>query len=454
LFATPVLLIAPAADAAEPLMRDFIGLNGHTVQFRPALYSPVASRVRDYHNLDWDLGSNTSNDTQFPFAANRVNWDTLYGGWKNEGFRVDVCIQFGGIEETEWTNMAADAKKYGRALADHFGPTAGNGLIETVQIGNEPGNYSDANYRIVFQNMAEGIREVDPSLKIMTCAATAGPSGQYAKSLEVFKGLGHLVDVYDLHTYAHKTGWPTWEPSYPEDPQLAYLKNVRDVIAWRDRNDAGKRVSVSEFGYDSTTKPNYTTGTFKDWKGVTDLQQAQYLTRSYLAFSEMDVDRAHMFWFNDNDTPQLFGSSGLTRNYEPKPSYFAVEQLQSVLGDYRFDRVVRKVDGDVYVYAYTSDADPDQTIWAIWSPTGSGREVVMTLDGLVGMPLSAQRMALADGVAPSVAYEWLGDGRVRLAVSESPTYLVMAVPEPATAAVGLVFASSVLLASRTRGRVR
>ncbi len=78
----------------------------------------------------------------------------------------------------------------------------------------------------------------------------------------------------------------------------------------------------------------------------------------------------------------------------------------------------------------------------------------MTLDGLVGMPLSAQRMALADGVAPSVAYEWLGDGRVRLAVSESPTYLVMAVPEPAAAAVGLVFASSVLLASRPRGRVR
>jgi len=28
-------------------MRDFIGLNGHTVQFRPALYAPVAKLVRD-----------------------------------------------------------------------------------------------------------------------------------------------------------------------------------------------------------------------------------------------------------------------------------------------------------------------------------------------------------------------------------------------------------------------
>jgi len=37
-----------------------MGINGHTVQFRPHLYRPVATLVRGYHPAEWDLGKNSS----------------------------------------------------------------------------------------------------------------------------------------------------------------------------------------------------------------------------------------------------------------------------------------------------------------------------------------------------------------------------------------------------------
>ncbi|MDB5353052.1 MAG: hypothetical protein JWN86_4299, partial [Planctomycetota bacterium] len=37
----------PARD--KPLFRDFMGVNGHTILFKPARYTPAAQSVRDYH---------------------------------------------------------------------------------------------------------------------------------------------------------------------------------------------------------------------------------------------------------------------------------------------------------------------------------------------------------------------------------------------------------------------
>ncbi len=55
---------AEAADgpppAPRPLLRDFIGLNVHTVQFKPELYRPVARLVRDYHGFQWDVGDDSA----------------------------------------------------------------------------------------------------------------------------------------------------------------------------------------------------------------------------------------------------------------------------------------------------------------------------------------------------------------------------------------------------------
>ncbi len=66
------------------LMREFIGINGHTVNFKPELYQPVCRLVRDYHPVEWDLGKNTSELPPFPTAKNGVDWDQVYGSWARE----------------------------------------------------------------------------------------------------------------------------------------------------------------------------------------------------------------------------------------------------------------------------------------------------------------------------------------------------------------------------------
>src|SRR5215217_6458834 len=110
--------------SVRPLMRDFLGINGHTVQFKPELYARVCRKVRDYHRLEWDVGKDTDYVPRFPEARNRVNWDHVYGSWQKAGFETDVCLMFNNTPPDSWKDMAADARNYGRAFAKAFGPSS------------------------------------------------------------------------------------------------------------------------------------------------------------------------------------------------------------------------------------------------------------------------------------------------------------------------------------------
>src|SRR4051794_13082046 len=86
-FTCAVLIAAPTCAQnspakPKPLLRDFIGLNVHTVQFKPELYQPITKRLRDYHPYEWDVGNETDYYPRFPFARNQVDWEGLYGAWK------------------------------------------------------------------------------------------------------------------------------------------------------------------------------------------------------------------------------------------------------------------------------------------------------------------------------------------------------------------------------------
>ena len=416
--------LEPSTPAkGKPLLRDFVGLNVHTVQFKPELYRPVCRRLRDYHSFEWDVGKETDFPTRFPLARNGVDWNELYGGWQKAGYTVDASIMFSHTPPDSWKNLPQDAETYGRAFAGYFGPSGAHPCVESVEIGNEPGHYSDEQYRTLFESMAKGLRAGDPKLRIVTCSATPGKSGKYEKSLTCVQGLEPLYDVINVHTYAFAEQYPTWRRSYPEDPSLQYLKQVRDTLAWRDAHAWGKKVWVTEFGWDASTKPAPATGTFSKWVGVTDTQQAQYLVRSFLIFSALDLERAYVYFFNDNDEPQLHGSSGLTRNYTPKPAFHAVAYLHQALGEYRFSRVIAQDAGERYVYEYRHAKKPGQRVWAVWSPTGSGREVELLLPNPKGTLQQAERMPLKAGDPEKVTCEIRADGGLRVPAGESPVFL-------------------------------
>ena len=418
------LQTARSAASVRPLLKDFIGINGHTVLFKPELYRPVATLVRDYHPVEWDLGTNTAVLPDWPFAKNRVDWSHVYGSWQKAGWRTDVSLMFESIARTNWTDIEADARAYGRAFAREFGPSGARRLVEAVEIGNEPGQWSDADYAKLFRAMASGIREGDPQLRIATCNLTVGASGDYEKSVRCLEGLGVLYDVLNIHTYAQLEGWPTWRRSFPEDPKLPkYLQDVEALCRWRDEHAAGKPVWITEFGYDSSTKPPSPGGDFEKWVGVTDAQQAQWNVRSVLVFSAMPVERAYVYFFNDSDEPKLHAAAGLTRNFEPKPAFHAMAHLQTTLGEYRFDRILTNAPGELRVQAYRHGGDASRTVWAVWSPTGEGRSTARVLGGLPGRLVKSETMPLQAGAPSSGGAVVEGQDGVRLTVTESPIYL-------------------------------
>lgn len=411
------------ADQARPLMRDFIGINGHTVQFKPELYRPVCRLVRDYHPVEWDLGKETQELPRFPFAKNGVDWSKVYGSWRGNGWNIDACLMFETVPQTDWENLESAARSYGRAFAREFGPSGKGRLVDSIEIGNEPGKWSDADYSRIFKSMAEGVREGDPKLQIATCNVGTGKSGQYEKSVSCVEKFPGLFDVLNVHTYAQIENWPTWRRSFPEDPKLPhYLQDVEALCLWRDAHATGKPVWVTEFGYDSSTKPAEANGDFTKWIGVTDKQQAQWLVRSLLVFSAMPVVRAYVYFFNDEDQPRLHASSGITRHFKPKPSFYALQHLQRVLGEYRFRRIVTNAPVRLRVQEYGGVAN--RIIWVAWSPTGEGKSFNCTLDNTSGKLVEAQRMPIeAADPSEKPAARQLADGRVELSVEESPVYL-------------------------------
>ncbi|MGJ8654062.1 MAG: hypothetical protein ACSHX8_12380 [Opitutaceae bacterium] len=429
-----------AERSPKPLMKDFIGINGH-FQFKPELYSQNCRLVRNYHNMNWDV-KQPGDPITFPKCVNQVDWEkNVYGKWVQEGFEVDLCAQFGGFGEGNkdylnlWRGQEAWIYNYGYEMAKYFGPSGKQKLVTSIEIGNEPGNdFDDALYQKLFIQMSQGIRKGDPAMKIVTATAQSGASDKYSKSLEETFSSPEIIPLYDVinvHVYAtkpKKKGHSPWDRSYPEDPKIEYLKVVDSAIAFRDTKAPGKEIWITEFGYDSCTAEAMTKreGWAKklNWTGVSDQQQAQYIVRSLFCFAERDVDRAYIYFYNDSDKASVHGASGLTRNFQPKPSFWAVKHLYETLGEYRLNRTIVKQANELYTYEFTHPTNKDRVIWVAWSPTGNGREHVATFSELPGKLVSAERMPLSEGEPEKVQYRSIHPGQIELTVSESPTYLV------------------------------
>jgi hypothetical protein len=421
--AVAALSLSPArsAERLRPLMRDFMGLNGHTVQFKPDLYAPVAKVIRDYHPMSWDVGKDTAFPTTFPNARNKVDWAAVYGSWVRAGLRVNTSIMFDDFAPGDWKDRSRDAAVYGEAFARAFGPSSSR-LVESAEIGNEPGKYSDAEYRQLFEGMAGGMRKGDPRLRIATCAVNLGPSGRYSKSIDALTGLESLYDIVNIHLYAEIEGWPTWRRGAPEDPRTKFIEHLRSVLTWRAEHAADKELWLTEFGWDASTKPAPPSGTFAKWEGSTETQQAQWIVRAWLIAARLGLDRAYLYFFNDSDDNHVHGSSGLTRNFIPKPAYYSAVWLQRSLGDYRFNKVLSEEVGEKYAYEFVHGDDPQKRVIAVWHVRG-GEDAPTTLPIPAKLIARAERMPLTETPLAALEFAPEGENAARLTVGESPVLI-------------------------------
>ena len=203
--------VASQTDNRKPLFKDFMGLNGHFT-FKPELYRQVGRLVRNYHNLNWDV-KQPGDAITVPICVNRVNWkNDVYGRWQKAGYETDLCIQFSGFQtdaadyQRFWSGKERWCYDYGKAIAGYFGPSGQEKLCTSIEIGNEPGSKFDrALFKSIFKQMASGIREGDPRVKILTPAVQARQGDDYSQDLRGLyaeKDILPLYDVINLHTYA------------------------------------------------------------------------------------------------------------------------------------------------------------------------------------------------------------------------------------------------------------
>lgn len=431
-------------QSEKPLIRDFMGINAHNVEFNPDLFSSTFDLVRDYHTVAWDLPDGTSQPTTFPYSRmvidwndptglvgdhrGRVNWEKIYGDWKAKGFDINVSLMVVHLPGPVWDDLEEDAYQYGRSFAGFFG-SRGKNIVRSVEIGNEPvPKWSLEDYKRLFPAMARGIRDGDPEMLILTAAAQPGKPDEYSVPLDMYLGLQDWFDVIKIHRYPLVNGWPFWERSFPENPNIRFLDVIKETIEWRNRHAPGKEIWITEFGYDATTGTPDPNGPFNQWNGVSDKVQAQWLVRSYLEFSALDVARAYIYMSTDYDDPSFHGSSGIMRNNKPKKSFWAVNQFREILGDYRFKRAIRRNAGHVHVFEYVHGSEPDRKVWVAWSPTGQTHSTGTSPMTLIQLEANARparivQMAVDDNGGKEAAFRY-ANGLLEFELSESPSYII------------------------------
>ncbi len=106
-------------------------------------------------------------------------------------------------------------------------------------------------------------------------------------------------------------------------------------------------------------------------------------------------------------------------------SFWAVKHLNETLGEYRFNKIIKKEEGRLYIYEFKHGVKEDLLIWVAWSPTGSGREQNLRLEGLSGKVLKVERMPIKEGAVGKVEAHQGETNALNLKVTESPIYIMM-----------------------------
>lgn len=349
----------------------------------PTRFSQIATHARNYHNMHWDVDDP---DMIPPYGTMHIipnqlgiwwlDWNREYLAWNNAGMKVQATIQFNEwIPQTRmamWDNPYTAAYNYGYAFASHFGPTNGNGLVDVIEIGNEPWTYPAGFYLEVLRGMLRGIKDADPALKAIPCALQAGaPDTETAvggnwMGARLTQNEAPLIDGINIHHYSYtydNTG--TRIAVHPEHPESAMHSAVND-IRFRDKNLPGKKIYLSEWGWDSDGAGEGCT--FGEC--VTEYEQAIYGVRGAMMFIRLGIDRLTWYFYGNQASGNLYSRSGMETSaaggHVEKKSLKSFRSFVHLLGDAHFLDVLRE-DDNAWIYLF-GDSVGNPTHIAAWRP--------------------------------------------------------------------------------------
>ncbi|MEZ4961802.1 MAG: discoidin domain-containing protein [Saprospiraceae bacterium] len=394
----------PPASAGHTKIKDLLGVNGYwswgTDQYSdllapdggPYRYKPVASHARNYHDMTWDIASPSDQIDYDEMAAGKgtpakswLNWDREYKAWHDAGLTIQASLQFFRFLPEDWKNPQADARAYAKAFVAHFGPKKGNGLVCSIEVGNEPWRYPSGVYQQILQGMISGAKEADPFVEVFPCALQAAdPSMEKSDVFKnyigarISKAAAEQLDGINIHAYSYAPAQNGQRKAvHPEHPNSTFWE-ILNAVRWRDQNMPGKKIYLSEWGWDHD-------GGGEDCahdECVSEEAAACYAVRGALIALRMGIDRATWFFYANEKRPSsLYTRSGLTGSFEKgfakKQSFKALESLVAQVGNKYFLKTVREDErGWIYLLG---NADGTPTHLVAWRPVDGDNDASSTV---------------------------------------------------------------------------
>lgn len=444
----------PAAEPSTKTLAQLLGVNGiwgwgtNVYSYSipegqgPTLYNSVSKHARNYHELNWDI-NDPDNTPDYTNMANGngtqaqwwLNWDDEYGEWNDANMTVQTSIQFTNASHpvSVWNNPYNAAYNYGYQFARHFGPTYGNGMVECMEVGNEPWDYPAAFYRTILRGMARGARDADPAIDVLPCALQAGaPSaensyfmnytGARLSALEAPYLSGLNVHYYSFVNDQNGTRIAT----YPEN-LLSGMRAILNDIRFRNTNMPGKKICVSEWGWDAAGGGQDCTHS----ECVTEQAQALYGIRGALMYMRLGVDRLTWFFYGNLSAPSsLFTRSGLTgpaeTGYMKKKSFKAFREILNHIGNYRF-LSVKQESNQGWVYEF-GNATGNRYLVA-WRPVDANiaTSSYVSIASPNYKPVGAWRIqGNTEGFGNSITLPSYSNGNINMFVGAAPIIIRLA----------------------------
>ena len=335
------------------------------------------------------------------------DYDVLLASMEARGIRIIFILDYGnslydqGFPPTSPGGQAAFAR-FAAAAARRY---RDRGVI--WEIWNEPNldhfwtpQANAADYGRLALRVANAIHHADPGA-IVAAPALSGYEWSFWTTVGQM-GLFKRLDVITVHSYGVYS---------PEEILPLYL-TLRSII---NRYNPQWKIPIfsGEWGF-STAQG-----------GMSELQQAQFLTRQWLFNISHDINLSIWYdWHDDGPDPHNPEHNfGVVRHdYTAKAAYTAARTLLKTLDGYRFLRRIPLEFGDDYVLLFQKDAQVALVGWT----TGQAHTVILPIptDDVEWVSLTGDVNTLeSDG------------GGLALALTQSPRYLMFR-PDQAASQLG------------------
>lgn len=402
--------IAYAQDSVRFKMDGYFGVNVHVDNnYTAADYPGVVDWIRDYS--DWH-NFEPQNNT-YTFKNGELNFDSAYAAVRNVGVKNLLVIE----DIPKWISPAPEHKHSGgfapkgntkgtqpadyKEAAEFFyqftarygaasvpkkhlmsdDRASGLDLMDALEVMNEAdGDTSWGNF-VTFPQYAAllnavydgnqgklgpkmGIKAADPDMPVSITGL-----GDNLRSLQkIVKACGRApFDIVNLHFYAFRRIREDYRVAIP--PEWSSMeKDISETVSWVKENIPGKKIWLTEIGWDS--EPG------KNTEVVTEQESADYLIRSYLLALGAGAEKCFWYYWKDYGTNHtgVFGSMGFFESasvpykgetqFKPKLQYWYHATMRNILHDsYFILNNSRKPDPTVYDFHFSTD---DSLIRAMW----------------------------------------------------------------------------------------